>query len=199
MSMFAADDWKPLFNGKDFTGWTFFSKDAKADPKDTWSVKDGVMMCTGKPNGYIVTAEEHADYCLKLKWRWEPGSKGGNSGVLLHVSGPEKIWPKSVEAQLMHGRAGDFWLIDSPALKVDSKQQDPKNARHFLRKGDKVEKEIGEWNEYEITCSGGDITLIINGKEVNKGTAGSLKKGKIAFQAEGAPVQFKDFMIKSLK
>jgi hypothetical protein len=200
------DGFTPLFDGKSFDGWYFTlraNKDgSKPDPKLTWSIVDGYIRCTGKPNGCMVTQKEYGDYILKLKWRFPAGSKGGNSGVLLHVQDDE-IWPTSVEAQLQAGQAGDFWLIYPPKVKleVDPKRQDPKQPRHYFRmQSDKpIEKPIGEWNEYEITCQGGDITLVINGIKVNEGKNGNLTKGKIALQSEGAEIHFTDIKIKSLK
>ena len=87
--------WKDLFNGKDLTGWINVNC-----AKDTWGVRDGMIVCTGKPNGCMVTKKEYGDYVLKLKWRWPAEGKGGNSGVLLHVQ-DEKYWPTSIEAQFL--------------------------------------------------------------------------------------------------
>jgi hypothetical protein len=202
----------PLFDGKSLAGWKTFLRAGKdgatPDPKATWSIKDGAIVCVGKPNGYIVTEKEYGNYLLKLKWRFPAESKGGNSGVLLHVTGADKVWPNSVEAQLAAGQAGDFWLIADdknqlPKLEIDEARKDPKNkeGRHYFRldKDSPVEKPFGEWNEYEITCLDGDITLVVNGKKVNAGKNGQLKKGRIALQSEGAEVHFKDIVIKSLE
>jgi hypothetical protein len=199
-------EFTPLFDGKTLDGWTFIVKPdkdgKKADPKETWSVTDGTIRCTGKPNGCMVTAKEYAEYVLKLKWRFPADSKGGNSGVLLHVQ-DEKYWPTSIEAQLLAGRAGDLLLTNPPDAKLDveKSRQDPKLERRFFRIEPKepVEKKFGEWNESEITCSGGDITLVINGVKVNEGKNGNLKKGRIALQSEGTEIHFKDVVIKSLK
>lgn len=208
----AEEGFKPLFNGKDLQFWTMYLGDQKADPTKTWSVKDGMIICQGKPAGYIVTKEEFANYVLKLQWRWAPGSKGGNSGVLLHVQQPDKVWPKSVEAQLQHEQAGDFWLIDAK-LDIDEARRDPKVSRHYLRIGEKwimaqgdknsradrqvFEKPIGEWNQYEIHCTGNNIKLMINGKLANEGKNGELSKGRIALQSEGAEVHFRNIEIKA--
>ncbi len=207
----ADDGFTPLFNGKDTTGWTFTLRppkdtpDAKPDPKATWSVTDGVLVCTGKPNGYIATEKEYADYTLRLKWRFPKDSKGGNSGVLLHLTGENRVWPNSVEAQLAAWQAGDIWLIADkdgrlPKLDIDPARKDAANkeGRHYFRlnKDEKVEKPFGEWNQYEITCRGGDMTLTVNGKMMNEGKNGELKKGRIALQSEGAPIEFKDIEIK---
>jgi hypothetical protein len=202
----ADDDATSLFDGKSLNGWTFIVKadkdGKKADPKETWSVVDGYIRCIGKPNGCMVTEKEYGDYVLKVKWRFPADSKGGNSGVLLHVQ-DEKYWPTSVEAQLASGRAGDFWLIYPPDVKldVDLKRQDPKQARHYFRfeLPESPEKKFGEWNQYEITCKGGDVTLVVNGVKVNEGKNGNLKKGRIALQSEGTEIHFKDVVIKRLK
>jgi hypothetical protein len=205
----AADDgFTPLFNGRDLDGWTFFTKDAAADPKKLWAVKDGAIACTGTPFGYIATANEYGDYELRLMYRYPADAKAGNSGVLLHCGKADRIWPNSVEAQTRAGRAGDFWLNANDAGRLPRLDADParfdtkdKNKRHYFRIEPKepVEKPFGEWNEYRISCRGGAITLVLNGVKVNEAADGELKRGRIALQAEGTPVEFKDIRIKSLK
>ena len=161
-----------------------------------------MIRCTGKPNGCAVTKKEYGDYILKVKWRWPADGKGGNSGVLLHVQ-DEKYWPTSIEAQLLTGRAGDILLTNPPDAKLEGEKsrQDPKLERRFFRieTNEPVERKLGEWNELEATCKGGDITLVVNGVKVNEGKNGNLTKGRIALQSEGAEVYFKDIVIKSLK
>ena len=106
-------------------------------------------------------------------------------------------------AQLLTGRAGDLLLTNPPDAKldVDKARQNPKVERHFFRIETKepVEKKLGEWNEMEITCKGGDITLVVNGVKVNEGRNGNLKHGRIALQSEGMEIHFKDVVIRSLK
>ncbi len=201
-----------IFNGKDFAGWSFHLRsktpEEKLEPKDTWSVVKGVIKCTGKPNGYFATVKEFGDYKLKLKWRYPEGSTGGNSGILLHVTGEDKVWPHCLEVQLNSGKAGDIWLNPNkegayPKVTIDATRKDETNAegRHYFRVGkdEMVEKPIGEWNDCEITCKGGDITIIMNSKLVNEIKNGSLVKGRIAFQSEGTPVEFQDIQIQALK
>jgi len=196
----------PLFDGQTLSGWKATvkaDKDGKvADPKDTWSVKDGAIVCTGKPNGYLATEKEYADYVLKLKWRYPADAKAGNSGVLIHVQKDDKVWPVSIEAQLRSGRAGDIWLQTAEEVKltIDPARFDAndKTKRHYFRvpKDEAVEKAFGEWNEYEITCKGGDVSLAVNGKVVNAGTNGNLRAGRIALQSEGTEIHFKDITIR---
>jgi len=189
-----------LFNGTDLSGWTAFLDPKAKDvtPADVWSVKDGVLRCKGKPYGYLLTEKEYGDYVLTVEWRW-PG-KAGNSGVFMHVSGPNKIWPKGVEAQLWSGHAGDFWLVDGFKLDVAKERQDKRTPRHYYRinKDTPVEKKIGEWNKYEITCKGDTIKLVVNGQLVNEGTRAEATKGKILLQSEGAPIEFRNVTLTPL-
>ena len=64
-----------LWNGKDLSGWKLFVEDPDIDVNDIWSVKDGVIHCTGVPNGYMRTESDYSNYILYLEWRWvEKGS-----------------------------------------------------------------------------------------------------------------------------
>ena len=113
-------------------------------------------------------------------------------------AGESKIWPKGIEAQLASGSAGDFWLVGGAKLKVDSARQDPNVARHYYRIKSKVEKPLGQWNRYEITCRGDTIRLVINGQEVNSGTECELTRGRILLQSEGAEIHFRDIVVEPL-
>ena len=199
----AADSGKPidLFDGKSLAGWHVYLKDAKS--KDTFTAKDGVLECTGKPLGYIITDKEYANYKLELEWKWGTVPKGvkvPNSGVLLHVSGKDAIWPPCIEAQLMSGHAGDFWLMGGSTLAVD-KTRLGKNPRHYhrMKATRPLENPLGEWNKYEIVCKGDSIFLTINGVKANEGTKAGRSKGKIALQSEGAPISFRNIKLTPLK
>ena len=194
--------WTPLFNGKDFAGWKkFLDPKEKGDPDKIWQVKDGMIWCDGSIYGYLLTEKDYENYMLRLQWKWgDKVTRARNSGVFVHVSGPDKIWPKGVEAQLFIGHAGDFWLVDGFKLTVDKSRQDPKNARHFDRMvKEGVEKPIGEWNQYEITCKGDAIKLVVNGQMMNEGTAAEHAKGKILLQSEGAEIWFRNLEMKPIQ
>lgn len=186
-----------LFNGRDFSGWTYYLVDPRAKLEDVWSIDSdaGVLICRGEPIGYLRTVADYTNFVLKLEWRWSPVTrKAGNSGVLLRVVGPDKIWPRSVEAQLQSGSAGDFWLIDGAVLQTPADRIDPQTPRHRLRTRTN-EKPIGEWNAYEITCDGDRITLKVNGEVVNEGTGAEVVPGKIALQSEGAEIHFRNIRL----
>lgn len=199
-----ASGWTSLFNGKDLSGWTRYlsPKVTDGDPDKIWTVKDGVLLCEGSIPGYLLTEKVYENYVLRLQWRWgeKPGRNGGrNSGVFVHTVGPNKIWPKGVEAQLMSQHAGDFWLVGGAKLEVDAERQDPKVSRHYFRMKGNVEEPLGEWNQYEITCRGDRIELVVNGHLVNVGTESELTKGRILLQSEGSEIHFRNIELKPLE
>ncbi|OPZ03690.1 MAG: hypothetical protein BWZ10_03275 [candidate division BRC1 bacterium ADurb.BinA364] len=190
-----------LWNGRDFEGWTFYLNPPKSgeavDPMNVWSIRDGAIHCLGAPNGYMRTLADYTNYKLHVEWRWVPDperAKGRNSGVLLHMSEPEAIWPKSIEAQLMAGNAGDFFVIGGTTVKELDPGPEGKNRR-VAKMGESAEKEIGEWNEYDILCKGDTIEVRVNGELKNRGTQASVQAGKICLQSEGAPIEFRNVYI----
>jgi len=188
-----------LFNGKDLSGWTYHLADPNVKMEDVWSVKDGVLRCTGKPAGYLITKRnDFRDYRLTLQWRWCTGH-GGNNGVLVHCSTPGAlgVWCKSIEVQLAHGNAGDFWVIGTE-LDVPNEAERKKGRRH-LNLTDDSEKPIGQWNTMEIVCKGDEITVKVNGDLVNHATNVSETQGAIALQSEGTPIEFRDIELTPLK
>jgi hypothetical protein len=188
-TLLRAADPLPLFNRKNLEGWTFDIIDPEVKPESVWSVADGILICKGRPPGVIRTAKDFSNYELTVEWRWAPGSKPGNSGVLIHASNPREIfvWPKSVEVQLGHGNAGDFWVIGE-SLTVDGAQP---QGRRWWKKGEGSEKPAGEWNVARIRCEGEKITVWVNKVLMNEGIGLSTTKGAICLQSEGGEVHFR--------
>ena len=182
-----------LFNGKDFAGWTTCLPGAK-DPMQAWSIADGVMICKGQPIGYIRTKEKYTNFILRLQWRFDPAKGAGNSGVLVRMVGEDKVWPKSVEAQLHSGNAGDFWNIDEFKMTVDPARTNGRNTRK-LATASPVERPLGEWNEYEIIVNKGDVVLFVNGQELNRATDVEEIPGFICLQSEGAEIHFRNIRL----
>jgi hypothetical protein len=187
-----------LFNGTDFTGWKLHVDDENIDVKDIWSVKDGVVHCKGKPNGYMRTTETYSNYKLHVEWRWP--AQPTNSGVFLHSSGKDKVWPRCIEAQLKAGNAGDFVLINHTGVTIDGKeyQDDNKMFVRVPKKLDSTENEPGEWNEYDITCKGDTITVLVNGQLQNVAVKATDTEGWICLQSEGASIQFRNIYLEDL-
>lgn len=192
-----------LWNGKDLTGWKPFTGNPEGDVTGTWSVSDNVIRCSGQPAGYMRTEADYAGYLLHVEWRW-PG-QGGNSGVLIHMNGSDKVWPKSLECQLHSGNAGDFWLIgDGPRYLENietnehAKGGDRVKGRRVIKLKDSNEKPLGQWNSYEIMVKDDWVVVFVNGALQNVATKCTLTSGKICLQSEGTPIEFRNVYIEPL-
>jgi hypothetical protein len=219
----------PLYNGKNLDGWTMDipARDhlAAADEipiKDgvltidtrkvewwnaappSFIVRDGMLVSLGKPGGHLVTEKEFSDYKLVVEYRFP--KKPGNCGVLVHASTPRTLYsmfPKSIEVQMMHENAGDFWCIGENIEVPDMEKRRPRkdasqafggnanDARHIINLTDGSEKPLGEWNTMQIVCKGDEVIVHVNGTLVNHGSKSTATKGKIALQAEGSEVEFR--------
>ena len=187
-----------LFNGKNLDGWTFDVIDPEVKPESIWSVSGGLLICKGKPPAVIRTAKsDFSNYELTIEWRWAPGKKPGNSGVLIHSSTPREIfvWPKSLEVQLGTGNAGDFWTIGEKVSVANSTPQ----GRRWLKRQESTEHAPGEWNTMLIRCEGDKVSVRVNGTLMNEGTGLTATKGAICLQSEGAEIHFRKVELKPIE
>ncbi len=194
---------KSLFNGKDLSGWhsDVPFRDEHADAPPTFIVRDGLLVSLGKPEGHLITNVNYENYRLDVEYRF--ASKPGNCGVLVHASKPRalyKMFPQSIEVQMNHTHAGDFWCIAEDITVPDmANRRGPKEnwgviegkGRRILNLTDNSEKPPGDWNAMIIECVGDAIKVWINGDFVNHGNNCTAKKGQIALQAEGSEVEFR--------
>jgi hypothetical protein len=195
----------PLFNGKDLSGWTADVPARDTDPSAPASfvVRDGRLVSLGNPKGHLLTDAAYREYRLEVEYRF-PG-KGGNCGVLVHASRPRalyKMFPQSIEVQMMSGDAGDFWCIQETIEVPDMETRRPRkegekwggsegDARRILNLTDGSEQPLGEWNKMVIEARGRGLTVWVNGDLVNQGSNSTADRGRIALQAEGTEVEFR--------
>lgn len=185
-----------LFDGKSLTGWEYYLVEPDVKMADVWSVQDGLLICKGEPMGYLATKKEFTNFRLIVEWRWAPGKPAGNSGVLMRITGEPRALPKCVEAQLKAGSAGDAYGFHGFQVKGDAARAISAEAEMIgklsgVKKIKGNEKEPGEWNKYDITLSGGDLTLVVNGQKVNEATGLDVVAGKIGLQSEGGEIHFR--------
>ncbi|MBN1765191.1 MAG: DUF1080 domain-containing protein [Sedimentisphaerales bacterium] len=188
-----------LFNGQDLTGWTLYVAEPGVDVDDVWQVEDGVVQCKGVPNGYMRTEKSYSNYKLHVEWRWT--GEPTNSGVLLHANGPDQLWPRCIESQLMAGNAGDFVLIGKDVgMTVGDKDYINIDTPYIIigKGSPSSENPPGEWNRYDITCRGSSISCFVNGVQKNRGARATLTKGNICLQSEGSPIEFRNIYIERL-
>ncbi len=194
---------RSLFNGKDLKGWHVDVPKLDKDPgaKGPFVVRDGKLVSLGNPNGHLITDDKFQNYRLEVQYRF--AAKPGNCGVLVHASKPRalyKMFPQSIEVQMFHRNAGDFWCIVEDITVPDMvKRRGPKEkwgitegkARRVLNLTDDSEKPVGEWNTMVIECLGNEVKVWVNGDMVNHGSDCTASNGQIAIQAEGSEVEFR--------
>jgi hypothetical protein len=192
-----------LFNGKDLSGWhaDVPEMDTNSSAKTPFIVRNGMLVSMGKPGGHLITDSVYQNYRLNVEYRF--ANKPGNCGVLVHASTPRalyKMFPKSIEVQMEHTNAGDFWCIVEDIKVPDmEKRRGPREnwgitegkERRILNLTDGSEKPVGEWNTMIIECVGNSIKVWVNKDLVNYGFDCTANKGQIALQAEGSEVEFR--------
>lgn len=200
-----------LFDGKNLSGWYMDVPDLQKDSslRKPFIVRDGLLVSLGTPQGHLISEKSYENYILEFEYRF--AGEPGNCGVLVHASEPRALYgmfPKSIEVQMMHSNAGDFWCIQEN-IQVDDmeKRRGPKEnwgvtegkERRVKNLTDNSEKPLGEWNRMKIKCEGDRITVWVNGDFVNDGYGATAQKGQIALQAEGAEVEFKNIVLSRLQ
>lgn len=198
---------KSLFNGKDLTGWHVDVPKMDNDPtaRNPFIVRNGLLVSLGTPGGHLITNDSYKNYRLEIEYRF--ADKPGNCGALVHVSTPRALYemfPKSIEVQMMHENAGDFWCIQEDiAVPEMEKRRGPKEKwgvngdklRRIPNLTDGSEKPLGEWNAMTIECVGNEVKVWVNDELVNHGFDATVQKGRIALQAEGAEVEFRKVLL----
>ena len=160
-------------------------------------VTDRLSTAAERPSGIFLEGK-YRDYVLHLEWRWV--AEPTNSGILLHSSGKDKVWPRTIEAQLKAGSAGDFVLINGTGVTTNGKnwQNVEKTYVGVLKKEPSSEKPAGRWNTYDIICKGDTIKLYVNEVLQNSGTNATDTSGWICLQSEGSEIEFRNIYIKPI-
>ena len=183
-------DFKPMFNGKDLTGW---------QTTGNWLVeKDGSVALHPRPgergwtryDAYLTTARQYKDFVLDLEFKI---NKGGNSGVFLRVGDPKSQVNSGFEVQILdtHG-------------KKNPGAHDCGGVIGTAGPSKNMAKPAGEWNRYTITCAGNQLTVVLNGEQIidldlsKSGLKNRPPKGFIGFQDEAKPVWYRNVRIKEL-
>lgn len=196
-----------LFNGRDLLGWHADVPDLDENPQgqSPFVVRDGLLVSLGTPGGHLITDTVHENYRLDVEYRFV--GKPGNCGILVHVSKPRALYsmfPQSVEVQMSHGDAGDFWcIVEDITVPNMPKRRGPKEnwgitegkERRILNLTDGSEKPAGQWNTMIVECFDDSIKVWVNGDLVNYGFDCTATKGQIAVQAEGSEVEFRKLLL----
>ena len=208
MSVFAASAFSQtaLFEKKNLTDWDFYVAKDGVKAGDVFSfADDGRLLCVGEPFGYLATKESYKNFKFTVEWRWSEGKEPTNSGIFLKITDQPKgaFLPKTVEVQLQHKNAGDVWgfygrTIAEPGNRLVQAENNAIGKFMGVKKLLDAEKAPGQWNVMEILCTEGLIVVVVNGKIVNWTTGAEAVEGRIGFQSEGGPIEFRNAVLTTL-
>ena len=174
-----------LWNGMNTDGWQVFNTNGLPIEKFC-TVSNGILALHGKPNGFLRTTRKYSNYNLHVVWRWSQDVPKNNSGIFIHVTGEDKIWPESIQCQVKVGQTGEL-LGMSPA-KFDAPLVQGKMLVPCAKPN---EKPVGQWNDYDIHCDGSRVQTTLNGLP-EAGVGGcSVTNGFIGLQSEGYGIEFR--------
>ncbi|WP_025761530.1 3-keto-disaccharide hydrolase [Dyadobacter tibetensis] len=200
-----------LFNGKNLAGWHWDvpALDSNKTERIPFMVRAGKLVSLGTPGGHLITDKKYKNFRLSFRYRFT--DKPGNCGILVFVSTPRSLYrmfPRSIEIQMMHENAGDFWCIQEDITVPDMEnRRGPRNtwgvsegkARRIPNLTEGTEKPLGEWNNYQIECYQNSIKVWLNGVLVNYGFNATASDGQIALQSEGAEVEFENISLEYIQ
>ena len=139
------ENWVPLFNGKDLSGW-------KVHGNEKWYVEDGDLLCESGPEkkyGYLATVKTYTDFEMQLEFKQE---SNGNSGVFfrssldgVRITGWQvEVAPPDHDTGGIYESYGRGWLVRIP----DEKE-------NILK--------MGDWNKLRIRVQGDVVNTWLNG------------------------------------
>jgi hypothetical protein len=191
----------PLFNGKDLTGWV----NVNCHP-GTFFVKDGEIVTTGNPTGFLRTEKQYENFVLEIDWMHVNKKEVANSGLFVWGDPLPAVgtpYTRGIEVQVLINypkvdwatNHGDIFSIHGARCVPD--RPHPKGYERCLPSEERV-KGGGEWNHYKVTANNGAIKLEVNGKEVSGVSKCTPRKGYLALESEGAECHFKNIRLNEL-
>ncbi|MFI5454743.1 MAG: DUF1080 domain-containing protein [Isosphaerales bacterium] len=197
-SIRADGDFRPLFNGKDLSGWV----PVNVAP-ETFTVRDGMIVSTGKPTGVMRTDRRFENFTIELEWRHH--QPGGNAGLFVWSDALPAVgvpFTRSFEVQILDGRNGpnytshgDVFGIWGATMKPD--RPHPAGWMRCLPSENRA-RPSPEWNHYRVSCQDGVLKLAVNGKEVSGASQCVPRKGYICLESEGSECHFRNLRIKEM-
>ncbi len=194
----AEEGFRPLFNGKDLSGWVPVNT-----APSTWTVKDGMIVCSGKPTGELRTDRMYQNFILELQWRHMRPK--GNAGVFVwadDITARGVPFHRGIEVQVLENAYGNTrsHTTHGDIFPIHGARMTPINGRGGSRAFPTEErsKPCPQWNHYRITCVDGAISLAVNGKVVTRGKDCIPRKGYVCLESEGGLVHYRDLRIKEL-
>lgn len=184
-----------LFDGTTLAGWT--------GATEGYTVVDGAIQCLPDKGGNLLTEKDYADFTLRMEFRLPPG---GNNGVGIRAPAMGHVATEGIEIQILDNTAAKYKTL-APYQYHGSVYGLIPARRGYLR-------EVGAWNEQEITCVGRQITVRLNGTTIVDGDLdealrngamdgkehpGALRtSGRVGFLGHNDPVAFRHIRIREI-
>jgi hypothetical protein len=177
--------WRLLFDGKTFTGWRGFHKDAVPEG---WIIEDGCISRIqgkgelGQAGGDLITVDQFENFEFSLEWKISPK---GNSGIKYLVS-------ETLPAKGRSAISFEMQVLDDdghPDAKMGSNGNRKASALYDLMPPNDKKKlqPVGEFNQIRLVVKGNHIEHWLNGEKVLE-----FERGSDALKALIAKSKFKD-------
>jgi lysophospholipase L1-like esterase len=194
----SGESFRPLFNGRDLAGWVPVNT-----APSTWTVEDGMLVCSGKPIGELRTERMYQNFVLEVEWRHLVPK--GNAGIFVwadDITARGVPFHRGVEVQVLENAYGNTrnHSTHGDIFPIHGARMTPVNGRGGSRAFPTEErsKPSPEWNHYRVTCKDGEISLAVNGKVVTRGTDCRPRRGYICLESEGGVVHYRNLRIREL-
>lgn len=187
---------KPVFNGKDFTGW--------AGPVDNYEIKDGAIVCKPGKGGTIYTRDEYENFIVRLEFKLP---KGGNNGLAIRYPG---------NGDTAYAGVCELQVLDDNYEQATGQKLDPRqthgSAYGMVAAARGYQRPTGEWNYQEVTVNGSKLKVELNGSVILDTDLATAKdfmansahpgkdrtKGHFGFAGHNDPVMFRNISIQPL-
>ncbi len=185
-----------LFNGRTLDGWQIVN-----GAPSTWTVKDGVIACSGFPTGVLRTDRTYENFVLELEYRHLVPN--GNAGLFVWsdpLTARGQPFTRSVEVQVMDGQEQARFTSDGDIFPIHGARMTPVNGRGGDRAfpTERRSNPAPMWNHYRVECVNGRIASALNGRIVTEGYDIAPRRGFICLESEGSPVEFRAIRLKEL-
>jgi len=194
-SLQAAESWKPLFNGKDFSGWTVAAHGGgpALSPADAgWKMENGIVVGgqagPGQRGGGLVSQEKFKDVELEFDFMLaeQPAAPDGSCATCTYNSG---VYLRSgYQVNLGRREAGEF-------IGIVVHRVHPKAIRGnvlWLDTGDEKFPHLRkkeDWNHIQILFKGPRLQVSLNGTKICDVTDNPTDPAEAAWK-EAGPISF---------
>lgn len=211
-----------LFNGRNFSGWTFFLEQTDFNARGKGRISDfasikpgGIIEINPRMHGALMTTRDFLNYRLRTEFRWASPSARDDSGIFLRIR-PPYVWDsihgeqaRFYMVQVQPGNTGDAWVMGYSESKLKTEparsykpfgtmELGPGgHIRRHLKSSD-AEKSLGEWNSLETVVDGKNLRVYVNGQLVNEATNLVDLPGRIGLESERGVIQFRNLRLTPL-